>query len=607
MCRGSSHTLSLNFWFLAPNITFIMQMQSVSDILTQRVSAAINAATGQDAPAILKPSAEDRFGDYQVNGVMSLAKKLKTNPRQLAQQIVDSLDISDICEPPEIAGPGFINLRLLPDFIASRTSQLCSDDRIGVPQVSAPETVVIDYAGPNLAKEMHVGHLRSCIIGDCLARLAHFLGHNVIRQDHVGDWGTQFGMLICFLRRTQPDALLGSSTLRLADLEDFYRQAKQLFDADPDFAAESRQAVVDLQAHDPDTIKAWQLFRAESLRHASVIYSRLGLLMRPDDVRGESAYNDDLSVVVADLESLGLITISDGAACVFLDGYKKKDGSPLPVIVRKSDGGFLYATTDLAALRYRVRTLNADRVIYVTDARQKLHFQQVFEIAHLAGFAQPATQLEHVPFGSMLDRSGKPFKTREGGTVKLADLLDEATQRALVPVTAKNPDLPDDSAARIATVVGLGAVKYTDLSQNPTSDYIFDLDKMLALDGNTAPYLQYAYVRIQSIFRKGQIDPDQLRSTSADIVLEHKAELALAKHILRLPEVIYQAQAAHKPNLLCTYLYQLAGEFTGFYENCPVLNSESPTRDSRLLLCDLTARTLKLGLNLLGIDTISQM
>jgi len=349
-------------------------MDSVSDILTCRVSEAIKIATGCDAPAVLRPSAEDRFGDYQVNGVMSLAKQLKTDPRRLAQKIVESLDISDICEPPEIAGPGFVNLRLLPHWIASRLSQLCADDRIGVPRVSNPQTVVIDYAGPNLAKEMHVGHLRSCIIGDCLARLAQFVGHKVIRQDHVGDWGTQFGMLISFLRRTQPQTLAGSSTLQLADLEDFYRQAKQLFDADPDFAAESRRSVVDLQSHDPDTIKAWQLFRAESLRHASIIYSRLGLLMHPDDVRGESAYNDDLTDVVSDLESLGLITASDGAACVFLDGFKKKDGSPLPVIVRKSDGGFLYATTDLAALRYRVRVLKADRIIYVTDARQKLHF-----------------------------------------------------------------------------------------------------------------------------------------------------------------------------------------------------------------------------------------
>jgi len=582
-------------------------MQSVSDILAQRISAAIKAATGSDAPPILKPSAEDRFGDYQVNGVMALAKQLKTNPRQLAQQIVDSLDLSDICEPPEIAGPGFINLRLLPDWITARVSQLCADDRIGVSPVSVPQTVVIDYAGPNLAKEMHVGHLRSCIIGDCLARLADFVGHKVIRQDHVGDWGTQFGMLISFLRRTQPQALAGSSTLQLADLEDFYRQAKQLFDTDPDFAAQSRQAVVALQSHDPDTIKAWQVFRAESLRHASAIYSRLGLLMQPDDVRGESAYNNDLPDVVAELESLGLVTESDGAACVFLDGYKKKDGSPLPVIVRKSDGGFLYATTDLAALRYRIRTLKADRIIYVTDARQKLHFQQIFDLARRAGFVQPSTQLEHVPFGSMLGSDGKPFKTRQGGTVKLTDLLDEAQQRALVPVKAKNPDLPQDSARQIATVVGTGAVKYTDLSQNPTSDYIFDWDKMLSLEGNTAPYLQYAYVRVQSIFRKGNIDPKDLRTSPAEIHLVHKAELALAKHILRLPDVIYQAQSSHKPNLLCTYLYQLAGKFTSLYESCPVLNSPQPTRTSRLLLCDLTARTLKLGLGLLGIDTISQM
>ena len=582
-------------------------MESTIDILSQRAAAAIKAATGLDAPPILKPSAEERFGDYQINGVMALAKQLKKNPRQLAEKIVQALETDDICQPPEVAGPGFINLRLRQDWLESRTAELCADDRIGVPKVAEPQTVVIDYAGPNLAKEMHVGHLRPCIIGDCLARLTDFLGHRVIRQDHVGDWGTQFGMLISFLRRTVPQALDASSPLRLADLEEFYRQAKQLFDADPDFASQARQAVVDLQAHDPDTIKAWRLFRDESLRHTAAIYSRLGLLMQPEDVRGESAYNDDLPQVVAELDSQGLITESDGAACVFLEGFTAKDGSALPVIVRKSDGGFLYATTDLAALRYRIDQLKADRVIYVADARQRLHFQQVFALARLAKFVQPSTVLEHVAFGSMLGEDAKPFKTREGGTVKLADLLDEAQQRALKPVTEKNPELSQHRRRQIATVVGLGAVKYADLSQNPASDYVFDWDKLLSLDGNTAPYLQYAYVRIQSIFRKGRINLDELRSTPAQLHLDHQAELALAKHVLRLPEAVCQAQSTYKPNLLCNYLYELAGRFTNFYGECPVLNADQPTRTSRLLLCDLTARTLKLGLGLLGIDTISQM
>ena len=582
-------------------------MELIIDILSQRAAAAIQTATHLDAPPILKPSAEDRFGDYQINGVMALAKQLKTNPRQLAGRIVQALEVGDICQPPEVAGPGFINLRLRQDWVESRTAELCADDRIGVPKVAEPQTVVIDYAGPNLAKEMHVGHLRPCIIGDCLARLADFLGHRVIRQDHVGDWGTQFGMLISFLRRTVPQALDVSSPLRLADLEEFYRQAKQLFDADPDFASQARQAVVDLQAQKPDTIKAWRLFRDESLRHAAAIYSRLGLLMQPQDVRGESAYNDDLPQVVAELDSQGLITESDGAACVFLEGFTAKDGSALPVIVRKSDGGFLYATTDLAALRYRIDQLKADRVIYVADARQRLHFQQVFALARRAGFVQPSTVLKHVAFGSMLGKDAKPFKTREGGTVKLANLLDEAQQRALKPVTEKNPELSQDRRRRIATVVGLGAVKYADLAQNPASDYVFDWDKLLSLDGNTAPYLQYAYVRIQSIFRKGRINLDELHSTPAQLCLDHQAELALAKHVLRLPEAVYQAQATYKPNLLCNYLYELAGRFTNFYGECPVLNADQPTRTSRLLLCDLTARTLKLGLGLLGIGTISQM
>ncbi len=582
-------------------------MELIIDILSQRAAAAIKAATHLDAPPILKPSAEDRFGDYQINGVMALAKQLKKNPRQLAQRIVQALEIDDICQSPEVAGPGFINLRLRQDWVESRAAELCADDRIGVPRVAEPQTVVIDYAGPNLAKEMHVGHLRPCIIGDCLARLTEFLGHRVIRQDHVGDWGTQFGMLISFLRRTVPQALDGSSPLHLADLEEFYRQAKQLFDSDADFADQARQAVVDLQAHDPDTLKAWRLFRGESLRHAAAIYSRLGLLMQPQDVRGESAYNDDLPRVVAELDYLGLISESDGAACVFLEGFTAKDGSALPVIVRKSDGGFLYATTDLAALRYRIGQLKADRVIYVADARQKLHFQQVFALARRAGFVKPSTVLEHVAFGSMLGKDARPFKTREGGTVKLADLLDEAQQRALKPVSEKNPELSPDLQRRIASVVGLGAVKYADLSQNPVSDYVFDWDKLLSLDGNTAPYLQYAYVRVQSIFRKGQINLDELHSAPAQLCLDHQAELALAKHLLRLPEPIYQAQATYKPNILCNYLYELAGRFTSFYGDCPVLNAAQPTRTSRLLLCDLTARTLELGLGLLGIDTISQM
>lgn len=571
------------------------------------MAAAIKAVTGESAPAIVKASAEDRFGDYQVNGVMGLAKRLKCNPRELAGKVAGAAELEDICQEPEVAGPGFINLRLRKKWTEKRLSQLCGDARLGVGNVAEPKTVVVDYAGPNLAKEMHVGHLRSCIIGDCLARLAEFCGHKVIRQDHVGDWGTQFGMLISYLRRTEPGALAGETELRLADLEDFYRQAKQLFDADAEFAAEARQAVVDLQGHDPETLKAWELFRAESFRHAAVIYGRLGLLMRPEDVRGESSYNEDLPQVVTELQAKGLITESEGAACIFIEGFKGKDGKPLPVIVRKSDGGFLYATTDLAALRYRSSELGAERIIYLADSRQKLHFQQVFTVARLAEFVAESVELEHVAFGSMLGKDGKPFKTREGGTVKLAALLDEAQQRALKPVTEKNPDLAEEDRQQIARVVGIGAVKYTDLSQNPTSDYIFDWDKMLSLEGNTAPYLQYAYVRVQSIFRKGGLKVEGLGNSEAELHLDEEAELSLAKHLLRLGETVDQAAKTYKPNLLCNYLYELAGKFTTFYGNCPVLKSPEPTRTSRLLLCDLAARTLKLGLGLLGIETISQM
>ncbi|MEN6309347.1 MAG: arginine--tRNA ligase [Anaerohalosphaeraceae bacterium] len=597
-------------------------MKPVLEILEQRISETLAKVSGLDnCPAVVRMATDSKFGDYQVNGVMAAAKQLKTNPRQFAEKLVAKLDLSDICQPPEIAGPGFINLRLTPEFLASSLMDIRRDANLGIEKTPAPQTVVVDYSGPNIAKQMHVGHLRSTIIGDCICRMLECLGHNVIRQNHIGDWGTQFGMLVQYLYQKAAATTNSSDpatiekalqNIHIADLEDFYQQAKKLDDEDEAFRSAARQRVVELHSgQNPLTLTLWRQIVNESRKHYQPIYQTLYITLNAEDERGESFYSDKLESVVKDLQQKTLAVESDGAMCVFPEGFTNKEGTPLPFIIQKSDGAFLYATTDLAAMRFRLRDLHASRIIYVTDARQALHFKMLFAVAKMAGWATDSIKLEHVTFGTMLGADGKPFKTRTGGTVKLAELLEEAIQRARDVVEQKNPELPEEKKAQIASAVGIGAVKYSDYSNNRDSDYIFSFDKMLAMDGNTAPYMQYAYARIKSIERKAQgkdVDVRAELSSIAQMTLTDPAEIDLAKHLIRYGQSIQNAATECRPNYLTNYLYELSGAFSRFYNTCPVLQTEGATRAARLLLCDLTARTIRHGMTeLLGIDVPEQM
>ncbi len=593
-------------------------MKPLTDILEQRISQAIKAVTGtEDCPALIQPAKNPQFGDYQANGVMAAAKKAKTNPRELAQKIVDALDIDDICESPEIAGPGFINLRLKNEFLATRLLEVNKDaDRLGIDKTESPKTVVVDYSAPNIAKQMHVGHLRSTIIGDCIARLYDFEGHTVIRQNHIGDWGTQFGMLTCYLDHKNMGKN-GVSDLEIPDMEEFYKEAKNLFDTLPEFADRSRQYVVKLQSGEDHVLFNWKVIRKQSISHCQELYNTLGATLSVEDIKGESEYNNALPRIVETLKQKGLAVESDGAICVFPGDFKNKEGQPLPFIIQKSDGAFLYATTDLAALRYRIEgieysgnTYKADKIIYVTDARQALHFNMLFETAKMAGWTD-GINLMHVTFGTMLGEDGKPFKTRTGGTVKLKDLLDEAVERAMSVVEEKNPDLSVEQKEKIAAAVGIGAVKYADYSNNRNSDYIFSFDKMLAMEGNTAPYMQYAYARIKSIERKAAKNDVDIENELKDIgslTFSDEAEKDLAKWLIRYDQSIRIAAEECRPNYLTGYLYDLSQAFSRFYNACPVLKADANQRPVRMLLCDLTARTIFHGLSqLLGIDVVEQM
>jgi len=598
-------------------------MKSVLEQLERKISRAMAEMAGLvECAALVRPATDPKFGDYQVNGVMPLAKKLKTNPRNLAEQVVETLDsatadkLGDICEPPEIAGSGFINLRLKTEFVAENLLQINQDPaRLGVETADEPKTVVVDFSGPNIAKQMHVGHLRSTIIGDCICRLLEFQGHKVIRQNHIGDWGTQFGMLCkLYIEKMnkaahKDEGIWADKTL--ADIEGFYREAHHLCETNEEFAKDSRAAVVGLHTGNEMLMRYWKIIVETTSKHFHEIYNRLGVTLKDDDIRGESFYKDMLADVVGELKQKGLAVASEGAWCVFPEWFKNKDGEPLPLIVQKSDGAYLYATTDLAAIRYRVGELKADRIIYVTDARQRLHFDMVFAVARKAGWAKPETELIHVTFGSVLSEDGKPLKTRSGENVKLKELLDEAVERARKIVNEKNPDLPSQHKEQIANAVGIGAVKYADYSNNRTSDYIFSFDRMLAMDGNTAPYMQYAYARIKSIERKAGSRGVQIEDELAGIKtlnLAEPAELDLAKHLLRYGEAVQSAAADYRPNYLTGCLYDLAQRFSGFYTNCPVLDAPANKRPTRLLLCDLTARTISHGLkDLLGIEVIEQM
>jgi len=600
-------------------------MKTVKDVLEERISEAMKqyAPGAGICPAIVRTSTDPGFGDYQANGVMALAKKLKTDPRKLAEDVIKNLDVDDICEKPEVAGPGFINLRLKADFVADRLLETNADpqNRLGIEKTAEPKTIVVDFSGPNIAKQMHVGHLRSTIIGDCICRVLEFLDHDVIRQNHIGDWGTQFGMLCALFRdkttakdieelKKIEDEWLSDDEI-LKDIEAFYQEAKQKYDSDENFAADARDAIAGLQRGEKYWKSYWQAIVRRSESHYTEIYRKLGVTLTNEDIRGESAYNDDLPVVVDELKKAGLAQESKGAVCVFPEGFKNKEGEPLPLIIQKSDGAFLYATTDLAAIRYRVDELKADRIVYVTDARQSLHFQMVFAVARMAGWAGKDIELVHVTFGSVLGEKGTPLKTRSGENVKLKDLLDDAVERAKGIVKEKNPNLPESRKAEIAKAVGIGAVKYADYSNNRTSDYIFSFDKMLAMDGNTAPYMQYAYARIKSIERKAKtkgVDVEKELSGLKKLNLNEPAELDLAKYLIRYGEAIEATAADYRPNYLTAYLYELAQKFSAFYTNCPVLDAQPDKRPTRLLLCDLTAEIIKHGLSeLLGIEVVEQM
>ncbi len=619
-------------------------MKSIADQLDAFFRGALIAVMGdqgRDVDPVIRPAGDDRFGDYQSNVAMSLARRLSAAPRDVARRLIEALppEAAAMCEPPEIAGPGFINIRLRCEWMAARLDgipEAGEPDRLGLEPVAAPMTVVVDYSGPNIAKQMHVGHLRSTIIGDGIARVLEFEGHRVIRQNHVGDWGTQFGMLCAYLAETLPEAAADPSGVHIADLETFYRQASARDREDPAFHERARAQVVALHRREPETLRAWQYIVEESRRHYLPIYARLGVRLTRDDERGESFYADRLEDAVEELRrrfgSGGTapadgpcrisVELSQGALCVFhtaADGtplFRSPEGEPFPLIIRKSDGAFLYATTDLAALRYRVAELGADRIVYVTDARQCQHFEMVFATARAAGWTRRAgaaaeTRLDHVPFGSILGEDRRPLKTRSGENVKLADLLEEAVNRAEDLVRAAEADparrrgFTDAEIRDVAEAVGIGAVKYADLSQNRQSDYVFSWDRMLALEGNTAPYLMYAYARIRSIHRRGG---ETAGRPDGPVRLEQPAERILARQILRFAETIDGVASGLRLNLLTDYLYELAGLFMKFYEQCPVLKAGSEAaRASRLRLCDLTARVLRVGLDLLGIRVLERM
>lgn len=588
-------------------------MKNLPAILDERISEALREASGlPEAAAMVTPAKNPAFGDYQANGVMAAAKQIKTNPKQLAEQVVRLLEIDDLCEKPEIAGPGFINLRLKPSLVQERLLGMFADPlRLGIEPAPKPRTIVVDYSGPNIAKEMHVGHLRSTIIGDWIARVHDFEGHCVIRQNHIGDWGTQFGMLTAYLKTQYPQVLGNPSSAAIGDLEIFYQNAKQKSEQDPTFEQTARQEVVKLHNHDPQTIRLWQHIVEQSRQHYQPIYQQLNITLRPEHERGESFYAAMLPEVVKDLRQKGLAVESEGAVCVFPEGFVNKDGSPLPFIIQKSDGAYLYATTDLAALRYRIQQLGADKIVYVTDARQALHFQMLFKTARAAGWTDSRVELVHVMFGTMLGPDGRPFKTRQGGTVKLKDLLEEAVEKARTVVEEKNPSLPEQQKAAIAQAVGIGAVKYADYANNRETDYVFSFDKMLAMDGNTAPYMQYAYARIRSIERKAagkDVDIDRELADLENLSLAEPEEIELAKKLIAYEQAIETAAASYRPNLLTGYLYDLSQSFSRFYNACPVLGASTDVRPSRLLLCDLTARVIRHGMqDLLGIQTPEQM
>lgn len=574
---------------------------NIQHILSEKIKQAmIHAGTDNQVEPLVRQSSKAQFGDYQANGIMGAAKKLGQNPREFAQAVLNQLDLSDIAEKLEIAGPGFINIFLKPEWLANNVEAALNDEKLGI-KIDQIQTVVVDYSSPNVAKEMHVGHLRSTIIGDGVVRALEFLGHNVIRANHVGDWGTQFGMLIAYLEKMENQQ---ASAMELSDLEAFYRAAKQHYDSDLEFAEKARNYVVKLQSGDEYCRTMWKKLVDMTMQQNQQNYQRLNVTLTEKDVMGESLYNPMLPAIVEDLKAKGLAVEDDGALVVFLEEFRNKEGEPMGVIVQKKDGGFLYTTTDIAAAKYRYETLNADRALVFSDSRQSQHMQQAWLITRKAGYVPESFSLEHHNFGMMLGKDGKPFKTRSGDTVKLADLLDEAVERAEKLIAEKNPNLTACEKEAVVEAVAIGAVKYADLSKNRTTDYVFDWDNMLSFEGNTAPYMQYAYTRIRSIFSKADIDPATL---TGDIKLTEEKERNLALKLLQFEEAVTTVAREGTPHVLCQYLYELAGIFSSFYEACPILNAEESVKQSRLKLAGLTADTLKQGLDLLGIKTVEKM
>lgn len=576
---------------------------NIQSILSDKIKQAmVIAGADQSCDALVRQSGKPQFGDYQANGIMAAAKKLGLNPREFAQKVLDNLQLSDIAEKLEIAGPGFINIFLNPTWLTTEISAALSHKNLGI-QATNKQTVVIDYSSPNVAKEMHVGHLRSTIIGDAVARTLEFLGHNVIRANHVGDWGTQFGMLIAYLEKMQNEH---ASEMELQDLEAFYREAKKHYDEDEIFAEKARNYVVKLQGGDEYCRAMWKRLVDITMQQNQHNYDRLNVTLTEKDVMGESLYNPMLPSIVEDLKKQGLAVENDGALVVYLDEFKNKDGDPMGVIVQKKDGGFLYTTTDIAAAKYRYETLKANRALVFSDTRQSQHMQQAWLITRKAGYVPDSFSLEHKNFGMMLGKDGKPFKTRTGGTVKLADLLDEAIERATVLINEKNTNLSNDEKEAVIEAVGIGSVKYADLSKNRTTDYVFDWDNMLSFEGNTAPYMQYAYTRIRSIFNKTEINSTTL--LAAPLTIKDDKERTLAIKLLQFEEAVQTVGKEGTPHVLCAYLYELAGIFSSFYEHCPILNAEDEAvKLSRLKLALLTEKTLKQGLTLLGIKTVEKM
>lgn len=572
-------------------------MTSTYDLVNARLRAAYDTLLADSDP-VLRTS--DR-SDYQSNGVMALAKKVGRPPREVADEIVSKLDFSDI-GTVEVAGPGFLNITLAPSFLEAQLSTLLNDSHLGVTTSPKAKTIVIDYSAPNVAKEMHVGHLRSTVIGDALSRMYQFHGDRVIARNHVGDWGTPFGMLIEHLLDLGENEAIAE--LSIGDLDSFYRGARNKFDSDDAFKDRSRSRVVLLQGDDPETNRLWKILVDQSVLYFSEVYQKLDILLTPSDVVGESFYNGMLADVVSDLTTDGLIVESDGALCVFPEGFVNREGEPLPLIVQKRDEGFGYAATDLAAVRDRVSNLKADELLYVVGAPQAQHFEMIYAVARMAGWLPEGLRCKHVAFGNVLGPDRKMFKSRSGETVKLVGLLDEAIERADSALKERNTDLSNDARRELATQIARAAVKYADLSTERQRDYIFDLDRMLAFEGDTGPYLQYAHARIRSIFRRSG---ETFNVASASFALEADAERHLALGLLEFPEAFEASLEALQPHKLCVYLFDVAQRFTSFYDACPVLTSEGTTRNSRLALCELTSRVLETGLRVLGIDAPQQM